>query len=210
MMQRSPHVEGWSREGSLAIALLLLVPLIARADDPEARRRERAIAAITQANPFGPYKPPPPPAKPVEAAKPVPKVVKELRETFVITGFLWDNGSQTFQALLETRDGTKRFALVKGQTIGDYEVAVVLDRALGLVHTKTKKPSEIELGGTVEGAVIGTEEIGGSTPAGATPSPGATATVTPAAEISDDKRREILEKLKARRAAQMGAGSGSK
>lgn len=206
MTQRSPHLE----LRALATALLLLVPLSARADDPAAQRRERAIAAITLANPFGPYKPPPPPAKPVEAVKPVPKVVKELRETFVITGFLWDNGSQTFQALLETRDGTKRFALVKGQTIGDYEVAVVLDRALGLVHTKTKKPSEIELGGTVEGAVIGTEEIGGSTPAGATSSPGATASVTPTTEISDDKRREILEKLKARRAAQMGAGSGSK
>lgn len=194
-----------------ALAALLAAPALASDGDAKAREKayeeayEQAIEAAAKKDIFGPYKPPPP--KPKPRKKPAkkkpepPKVVRDVREDLVVTGFLWDNAEGGFIALVETRDGQKRLSLHHGDTVGDYTVKVVLDAKLVLTG-KDGKPTEVELGGAFKGGVIGKETVTGVASSSSSSS-SSKPKGKPLPKLSSDKKMSIIERLKARRAAQL-------
>lgn len=197
---------------TLALALLAgAAPAFADGDGDEAKRKKAyddALKAIAEKNIFAPFKPKPKPrpkpvVKPRQPPKPAPKpVVKPVFEEFVVTGLMWDDVSKSFVALIETRSGDKPSAVGKGDKIGKYTVQIVMEDKLCLVGPKGDA-KEVALGEAFEGEQIGSKtEVGGSSSSTSSTSSSAKPD-KPLPKLDAGKKMSIIERLKARRKAQL-------
>lgn len=169
-----------------------------------ARERDKVVAGIVEKNIFAPWRekpatPAPSPRKNGEGEKP-----KEVREELVVTGIFYDNVTNAYSALVESRDGERKMTVTPGSACGKYKVKVVLHDRLGLVEEPGGKAVEVFVGGTFEGAVLTREEMASRARAGATST--TTDKAAPVPQLTDTKRNEVLERLKARRKAEMDKG----
>lgn len=160
-----------------------------------------------QNNLFTPWTPPP--AKPKPRPKPGPKpktVVKDVREELMVTGIFYDNVTSAYQAMVETRDGSKKRVLAKDDKAGQYTVKIVLGDRLGLADPKGKL-KEVGVGETFEGDVVGRQQLlaGSGSSSTSRPRRGSGPAPKPLPKLSDEKKMSVLERLKARRKARMEA-----
>lgn len=188
---------------ALLLGAALATPALAQT---KARSDKEVVRFILDKNVFAPYKPKPKP-RPKQKTQPKPKKkeVKEVREELMLTGVFFDNTANSYQAVVETRDGDKKLFLKGGDSCGLYKVKVILGDRLGLVHTKTKKELEIGLGETFEGDVTGKQEVFGGSSNSSSRGPSwrgrrdrPKTSAIPKVDLSKSKREEILRRLRER------------
>jgi hypothetical protein len=159
---------------------------------------------VVTKNPFSPrmYVRPKPVKKPVK--KPIvqgKKVLKKV-DNLTLTGVVLDHRAGCYVAMLEVK-GKKTLYLPPGKGFNKIKITAVRFNAVDITDHKGKKRT-ILLGKSFhDGVATRTEWVGGPGPASSSSSSStASSPSTPPAKkssLSEAKRREILERLKARR-----------
>ncbi|GEM_PF-2971543 len=213
---------GRRRFGWIAVAAALAVFLPAGAvsagDGPKAPagKKEGAEAeadlsryeVIKYINPFSP-EPPKKPQKPKPKVKPKPKPppkkVKEAPKNLHFAGVTWDNEKKSFKAMVEV-DGKGPVFLAPGGEVGAFKVLRV-DMSGMRLKKKGGDLKAVSLGETFhDGETYITRIVGGSESAAekAAPPPSShSGSSSSSSSLSEAKKREIIERLKAKRQAAM-------
>ncbi|MHC4778668.1 MAG: hypothetical protein ACYTFG_08860 [Planctomycetota bacterium] len=205
------------RIGLSAALFLALFPLGAAGEETPKKKNGGKLSAeelkryeiIKYINPFSP-EPPKKPSKPKpkveKKAPPPPKKVKVLPDNLHFCGVTYDRGGKSYQAMVNV-DGKGTKFLTPGGKIGAWEVRKVSVGEME-VRGKDAKSRTLKLGTRFHDGVTvhWRTEGGGKITTSTTSKPKSPS--APAPKIDDAKRREIIERLKARRAAARRSASG--
>jgi hypothetical protein len=171
---------------------------------PEPARPLTTFDVIKHVDPFSPDPPkePAPPSPPPGPPPAPPKKVRVAPDNLHVSGVTWDKVQKALTALVEVEGAGPRF-LGTGAKVGHWEV-VGVDAAGIEVKAPDGALRKIALGTRFHDGVTFIERLeGGEGSAQPPPAAPAAAAEAPAAgpALDEAKRKEIIERLKAKRAA---------
>lgn len=160
------------------------------------------IKHIDPFSPLPPKKPEPPPVpkKPEPPPEP-PKMVKVKPDNLHLAGATWDNSGGFFVAMIEVDGQGTRFVKV-GEKVGALEILEV-DLEGAVLKDSEGNSRKVVMGTRFHDGVTIVERLEGGGPAAPGPAPAASAagsTEGPAPTLDEARKREIIERLKAKRA----------